>query len=111
MSNSAVDYLILNVVHRTNEDWILVLPLDMGDIKDATGVCTLVSPQTGARIELIVEVDAANQQLVTKAESEVFEVQAPGQYSGDLLLTLSGGRDLVTHIINLELKRGVSQRG
>lgn len=111
MSTSAVDYLILNVVHRTNEDWILVLPLDMGDLTDATGVCTLVNPSSGARIELAVEVDTANQQLVTRAESEVFEVQAPGQYAGDLLLSLSGGRDVVTHIINLELKRGVSQRG
>ncbi|QEE37944.1 MULTISPECIES: hypothetical protein [unclassified Methylobacterium] len=110
MATSAVDYLILNVVHRTNEDWSLVLPLDMNDLTDATAICTLVSTN-GARIELPVTVDAAQRQLVTAAESEVFEVMQPGNYSGDVLVTLSGGRDLVTHIINLELKRGISQRG
>lgn len=106
----AVDYLILNVVHRTNEDWSLVLPLDMDDLDGATAVCTLVG-NGGARIELDVQVDAAGKQLVTSAESEVFEPRSPGNYAGDLLVTLSGGRDLVTHIINLELKRGISQRG
>ncbi|KQS75049.1 hypothetical protein ASG32_08100 [Methylobacterium sp. Leaf361] len=106
----AVDYLILNVVHRTNEDWSLVLPLDMDDLVGATAICTLLST-SGGRIELPVTVDAAQKQLVTAAESEVFEVMSPGNYSGDVLVTLTGGRDLVTHIINLELKRGVSQRG
>lgn len=107
---AAVDYLILNVVHRTNEDWSLVLPLDMDDLDGATAVCTLVSTN-GSRIELPVTVDAAGKQLVTAAESEVFEAVSPGNYAGDVLVTLSGGRDLVTHIINLDLKRGVSHRG
>lgn len=110
MITAAVDYLILNVVHRTNEDWSLVLPLDMDDLAGATAICTLLSTG-GGRIELAVTVDADQKQLVTAAESEVFEVMTPGNYSGDVLVTLTGGRDLVTHIINLELKRGVSHRG
>lgn len=106
---SAVDYLVLTVVHRTNEDWALDLPLAIPaeELAGAVAVCQLVAPG-GAT--LVIPCSVEDQTIVQRAESEAF-AGFSGQFSGDVLLTLVGGRDLVTHLINLDLKRGVSRNG
>lgn len=103
---SAVDYLVLTVVHRTNEDWALMLPLDfpVDELEGATAYCILAG-SNGGTLEIPCEMTSAG--VIQRADRKIFDGRA-GNYSGDLRVVLSGGRDIVTHLFNLELKRGVS---
>lgn len=109
MPVAPVDYLLLNVKHRTNEDWYLALPLAIpaADLVGGRAICVLKDKTERA---LVLEGSIEGQSIVTRLDRRAFE-HKEGAYSGDVLLTLSGDRDMVTHIINLELTKGVSPNG
>lgn len=107
MTAAAVDYLVLTINHRTNEDWYLELPIDIGDLSGAQVRCVLEAPGLDS---IVLGTTLGDNVIKTHAESEVFEHRA-GSYTGDILVTLASGLDIVTHIINLTLMRGITRRG
>jgi hypothetical protein len=105
-----VDYLLLNVKHRTNEDWYLELPLDIAPANLAGAKAVTVLKDKGERKSIVLECAIEGTTIVQRLDRRGFDGKE-GAYSGDVLLTLTGDQDMVTHIINLELTKGVSPNG
>lgn len=109
-SVKSVDYLVLNVLHRTNEDWYLELPLTIpaASLTGARVVSVLKNKNKSKAIVLECTIEGST--IVQRLDRRAFETKED-QYTGDVLLTLTGDRDMVTHIINLDLKQGISPNG
>jgi hypothetical protein len=119
----------LEIEHRTSEDWLLRLPMRMGPAinperpataADNTATAVIL---TGAQAQLRlvgkrttqtaaellfngVSCRVEGHEIVLEAPSEFFAGQE-GVYKGEVLVKLANGFDFVSHVIELNLLKGL----
>jgi hypothetical protein len=116
--SAPADIVVLDIEHRTSEDWLLQLPMRLGADDAATAVA-LVGAQAQLRLAgklttmqpseilfngVLCRIDG--HQIVLEAPSEHFADKA-GHYTGEVLVRLASGFDFVSHIVTLNVHPGL----